>query len=147
MEAAGMDAAVGIARDALEVARSHRRLAQHVMMAADHDLVACGLHLLLPPGERLAGDGAGRRAPAGDPAADRVGQVVAVAHHQEADVADLERVALPGALDRVGTLRRIDARGSVLSPMGSTHLRNHQLVGLPALDGASCGEASWLPAS
>src|SRR5215470_17102496 len=59
----------------------------------------------------------GVTAPAGEaPPPDRIGQVIAVAHHQEADIADLEGVALPGAVDRVRTLVRIDARGLRVLP-------------------------------
>jgi hypothetical protein len=50
------------------------------------------------------------------PPPDRIGQVIAVAHHQETDIADLEGVSLPGAVDRVRTLVRIDARGLRVLP-------------------------------
>src|SRR5262249_345208 len=56
------------------------------------------------------------RTSAARPPATRIGQVIAVAHHQEADIADLEGVALPGAVDRVRTLARIDARGLRVLP-------------------------------
>ena len=37
-------------------------------------------------------------------------------HHQEADIADLESVALPGAVDRIRPLLRIDPRGLRVLP-------------------------------
>ena len=56
------------------------------------------------------------RGAAGRPSPDRIGQIVAVAHHQEADIADLESVALPGAVDRIRPLLRIDPRGLRVLP-------------------------------
>src|ERR1700686_3126842 len=105
------ESAVGIFGDALEIAGSDRGLPQHVMVAGHDDVVVRRFDLGLPPCKRLLGDGAGRGRAAGWLAPDRVGQVVAVTRHQEADVSNLERVALPGSGDRIGPLGVIDSRG------------------------------------
>src|SRR5262245_11508617 len=102
---------VRIAGHAFIVARSDRRFPQHVVGAGDDDLVARRLDVLLPPFEGLGHDGAGRRCTAVRLAPDGIRQIVAVAHHQEAGVADLERVALPGPVDRVRPPCRLDVSG------------------------------------
>src|SRR5262249_21596958 len=102
---AGPERAVRIAAHTLVVARADRGLAQHVVRAGDDDLVLAGaFHMRRPPREGLGRDRARGRGAAARPPPDRIGQVIAVAHHQEADIADLEGVALPGAVDRARTL-------------------------------------------
>src|SRR5262249_9723209 len=102
---AGPERAVRIAAHALVVAGADRGLAQHVVRAGADDLVLAGaFHMRRPPRDGPGRDRAGGRGAAARPPPDRIGQVIAVAHHQEADIADLEGVALPGAVDRVRTL-------------------------------------------
>src|ERR1700684_3246318 len=97
-----------------------------MVMAADHDVVGRLLHLFTPPSECLAGYGtgrrppprpaAGRRPPACRLAADRVWQVVAIAHHQKTQITHAERISLPGTLNSVRPPHRVDPRsGRVFS--------------------------------
>src|SRR5215471_8412890 len=114
---AGPERAVRIAAHALVIAGADRGLAQHVVRAGDDDLALAGaFHMRRPPREGLGHDRARGRGAAVRPSPDRIGQVIAVAHHQEADIADLEGVALPGAVDRVRTLVRINARSLRVLP-------------------------------
>src|SRR6516162_5188370 len=109
-------AAVGAVRVLLhpfEVTRPDRRFPQHVMMAGDDDF-AIGprpLDLAFPPLKGFGGYGAGGRTAAGGHATDGIWQVVSIAHHQHADIAKLEGVALPGAVDRIRALGIVDERG------------------------------------
>src|SRR5215831_7758714 len=62
------------------------------------------LDLTLPPLESFGGHRASRRSATTGLAADRVRQVITITHHQHTDVAELEGVTFPGAVDRIGTL-------------------------------------------
>src|SRR5438132_1314333 len=103
--------AVRIARYALEITGPDGGLAQHVVMTADDDLVARRLHVLLPPGPGLAGDRSCRGAAAEVLATNRIRQIIPIAHHKKANIANLERVPLPDALDRIGSARVVNPRG------------------------------------
>src|ERR1700730_10417935 len=102
--------AVGVLGDAFIVARSHRRLPQHMMMAGYDDFAGGRFDLGFPPSKCFGRDAARRGRAAARPASHRIRQVVAVAHHQEPNVPDLERITLPGAVDRIRSLGGIDAR-------------------------------------
>src|ERR1700730_5333208 len=87
-----------------------------MMVTADDDVVARRGDVLLPPRRGFAGHRAGRRTAAEFLASDRVRQVVAIAHHEEADIADLEGVTLPGSLDGIRAPRRVDTRSRGIFP-------------------------------
>src|SRR6516165_10926780 len=58
----------------------------------------------LPPLKGFGGHRASRRSAAAGLAADRVWQVITITNHQHADVAELEGVTFPSAVDRIGPL-------------------------------------------
>src|SRR6516225_4930831 len=80
------------------------------MVAGDDDFVIGPgpLDLTLPPRKSFGGHRASRRSAAAGLAADRVWQVITITHHQHTDVAELEGVTLPGAVDRIRTLGIVD---------------------------------------
>src|SRR5262245_19425880 len=85
------------------------------MVSRNDDLVAVGFDHSFPPLERLAADHPTRIA-AQRAAADLLRWFIDVAHHQEQQVADAERVPLPGAFNRVATAARVDSRVARVLP-------------------------------
>lgn len=129
------EGAVGISAHAFVVAGRDRRLAQHVVMTGDDDVVTGRLDLGLPPGEGLGRHCASRRSAAVRFPPDRIGKIVAIAHHQKPDVSDLERVTFPGAVDGIGPL--FETEGTTFSEfvLNARLLKAHRMLTDPRLAG------------
>ncbi len=106
---AGFPRSVFGALHAFPLARGDRGVLEHVMMRGNDDGRAVLLDHALPPAERLAAHhAAGVSAKCAS--TDFLGRFVDVAHHQEKEIADSERISLPSPLDWKWTLRRVNMR-------------------------------------
>src|SRR4030095_1713798 len=88
----GFPCAVLVATHALPVTGCNRGVLEHVVMCADDDRGGVFRHGILPPAEGIAAHYTARIAAEGA-APDLLRRFVDVAHHQEQQVADPERVA------------------------------------------------------
>src|SRR5437868_7775927 len=104
-----MPCALVVPPQAFPVARSDGRVLEDVVMRADDDRRGILLDHLPPPPEGFSTNYPARVS-AERAAPDLLCRLVDVAHHEEEEVADAERVMLPGAVDRKRSAARIDAR-------------------------------------